>query len=320
MKERMDGRKATYMGAICYEFGKFFTVSECDGSQEAKEQLIRQGFFHYSDILEDIDRVIAASCEKTMSSRSLSPSDICSVVVASNAYSYYSLVEARIQSALHQLGFIHQPVIGVNYSLCANFSSALRVARMVLHEEQSGSVLVIVADVFPSSYNRVAPGNMHLMSDCVSSCIVSSSPDEYEILSIAQCGLYDHHATARSKAVVDPLGRIQKMAGALTRVKSNLLDRCGLDVASLETVIFENYNSSTTEFAAKVLGIERSKITFEGRREHGHAAASDVLVSLCLAAEAGKCGEGVPLALLSVSPTTAALVALEYLGIGGRHA
>lgn len=314
MNEMMTSKQLNnYFGSIAFELGELVSLQQYSASDEEKQTLITEGFANYSTISADIETHIESCCQKTLQSSGLSSADIDAVVVASNSYSYDRTMEGRVQLALDNLGFSNQPVIGINYSLCANFSSALRVADALVDGQRMNHVLVVVADVFPDDFNRIGPNTMHIVSDCVSSCLVSATQQEYEILSIAQSGLYDH-TVMRDAPPLPPLQKMQKLVAALTQLKNDTLKHSALETAKTRSMIVENHDSEIMLFVSKVFGLTKEKLQFFGKKDHGHAAASDVLASLALSRSTVDHPINEPLMLFTISPTTTALIAVNCVG------
>jgi 3-oxoacyl-[acyl-carrier-protein] synthase-3 len=220
-----------------------------------------------------------------------------SVVAADDQVSWDSMVDPLplfrfpgtcLQSAL---GLPNAAVIGVAQLACNTFQAALRLARaLLLAEPGLKDVLCVAADRFPSAARREIVYN--LMSDGACAAVVSRDATRNRILSCAQVtrGAYWDGTSSHDQLIAAyfPLAR---------QAIHEALDAAGLEVSDLDHLVPHNLNRKSWEILARIVGIPLEKIYTANIPRVGHVVASDNVINLLDACDAGRVKRGDKVAL-----------------------
>ena len=182
-------------------------------------------------------------------------------------------------------------VIGIAQLACNTFQAALRVARaLILAEPSVNNVLCVAADRFPAGARREIVYN--LMSDGACAAVVSRDSNSNRILATAQItrGAYWDGTVSHDQLIAAyfPLAR---------RVILEALEAAGLQVGELDHLIPHNLNHKSWEILAQIVGISLAKIYTANIPRIGHVVASDNVINLLDAVDAGHVKRGDKVAL-----------------------
>ena len=252
-----------FLGGITFCFGEKIHVNDIWLTDGNVEKLKKYGYSTYSKIDTDqLEKVIERVVNESLNKCSLLPSIIDLIIIASNSYSYDRTMEGRVQKSLSKAGFTTELVIGLNHSLCANFSSAICVADSMISSGNFSNILIATIDVFPDDFDRVGPGNLHIVSDCISSCIVSKSELEIEICNIYQAGLYNS-SIMLGEVNKTPSDTLKYLITSLNKIKEIVQKNMG----NVNHSILENHNEDYLKFIKSIFGIKEDSIFGGGEKE-----------------------------------------------------
>lgn len=189
------------------------------------------------------------------------------------------------------LGIPNAAVIGIAQLACNTFQAAIRVARaLILAEPSVNNVLCVAADRFPAGARREIVYN--LMSDGACAAVVSRGADTNRILATAQItrGAYWDGSVSHDQLIAAyfPLAR---------RVILEALEAAGLRLGELDHFIPHNLNLKSWEILARIVGIPLAKIYTANIARVGHVVASDNVINLLDASDAGRIKRGDKVAL-----------------------
>jgi 3-oxoacyl-[acyl-carrier-protein] synthase III len=302
-------KRDVYLGAIRYSFGELNDMRRLQLDATSEAQLRKRGFQFFSQISESFIDQAQECAFASLRDANLDADKIDMVLIASNAYNYWPNMEKNVQKIVCQLGLVGRPIIGINHTLCSNFLSALLIANQFVAYGAAQNILILVIDAFPPEVSRVGANYKYLMSDCISSCCVSSAPLSYRVAGAVQAGT----AESDVNSATDPAKRLQNLFTSLTHVRREIAAKFDIDTATATSLVVENFTDDLIALLSKLLGVETDRTFFHGRLEHGHAAASDILVNLANCTEkksSSGAAEDQLIVLVTSSSMATALVAL----------
>lgn len=190
---------------------------------------------------------------------------------------------AQLQS---ELDLPNASVIGINQLGCASIFAALRIARaMILAEDNLKSVLCVSADKFPANHPRDLIYNV--VSDGACAALVRRGADRNRIL---EC-------THVTKGALWDSGSLENeiLAAYFPTAKSVIektLEKAGLTIDDIALVIPHNVSVRSWEILGRLIGCPPERVYTENISRVGHTVASDTLLNLRLAEEAGRIRRG----------------------------
>jgi 3-oxoacyl-[acyl-carrier-protein] synthase III len=269
-------KRDVYLGAIRYSFGQLNDMSALQLDATSEAQLRKRGFQFFSQIGGSFVDQVQECAFASLRDANLDADKIDMVLIASNAYNYWPNMEKNIQKIVCQLGLVNLPILGINHTLCSNFSSALLIANQFVAYGAVQNILILVIDTFPPEVNRVGANYKYLMSDCISTCCVSSRPQSYRVAGVVQAGT----AVSDVNIAMESAKRLQNLFGSITHVRREMATQYDIDTSAATSLVVENFTDDLIAILSKLLGVQMDRTFFHGRLEHGHAAASDILVNL----------------------------------------
>lgn len=170
-------------------------------------------------------------------------------------------------------------VLGVNQQACTGMLGALRLARMLLAEDESiPSVLCITADRFPNGAKYEQAYN--LISDGAAATVVSREKGRYRI--VACHGITNGGLSQASD---------EEAAGTYfvycNRVISETLKKAKLELSDISWIVPQNMNSKAWQILARLLKFDEGKAYAASRAEFGHVISADNMINLSLLTESG---------------------------------
>lgn len=189
---------------------------------------------------------------------------------------------SRIQA---DFGLDSAAVFGLGQQGCTGMLGSLRLAGALLaYEPQWFNVLCVTADRFPA--DALYEQSYNVMSDGAAACVVRAKeaeavqPGELRLLASHQITNGGLHAASDDETV-------GVFFSYVPRLVRQTLERAGLTVADIDWVIPQNTNRSAWEVAARLLGIDYSRVWQSTLAEVGHVTSADNLINLAALLDAG---------------------------------
>ena len=185
-----------------------------------------------------------------------------------------------------ELDLPNASVIGINQLGCASIFAALRIARaMILAEDDLQAVLCVSADKFPPTRQRDLIYNV--VSDGACAALVRRGAERNRIV---EC-------THVTKGALWDSGSLENeiLAAYFPTAKSLIertLEKAGVTMDDIALVIPHNVSVRSWEILGRLIGCPPERVYTENISRVGHTVASDTLLNLRLAEEAGRIRRG----------------------------
>ena len=226
-----------------------------------------------------------ASAKKTLAATNVAAKDIDAIVIGtSEIREPKRYPEMLANDVLTALEMTNVPVIGVTLAGCANYSSALRVARNYVVGEGLKNVLVIETDQVRGTMQRQVFDNdtaCAIFGDGAASVIVSpengpstSTALEFELVAISQTirPLDWANADVNTIAANNLLGFVH--------VLEDVLARADVEQEELSMAFLSNISIRIVTELASVLDLEMEKVHTANCSRTAHVWSCDNLINL----------------------------------------
>jgi 3-oxoacyl-[acyl-carrier-protein] synthase-3 len=185
-----------------------------------------------------------------------------------------------------ELDLPHASVIGINQLGCASIFAALRMARaLIVTEDDLKAVLCVSADKFPAGRQRDLAYN--LVSDGACAAIVRRGAARNRIV---ECTQVTKGALWDSEEIENEI--IAAYFPTATALIERTLAKAGLRMDDIALVIPHNVSLRSWEILGRLIGCPAERIYTDNIARVGHTIASDNLLNLRRATEAGRVQKG----------------------------
>ena len=177
-------------------------------------------------------------------------------------------------------------VVGINQVGCASIFAALRIARaLVMTEDNLKTVLCVSADKFPSGQHRDLAYN--LVSDGACAALVRRDAQRNRII---ECAQVTKGALWESDEIENEI--IAAYFPTAAALIERTLDKAGLKMDDIALVIPHNVSLRSWEILGRLIKCPPDRIYTNNICKVGHTIASDNLLNLKHATEAGLIEKG----------------------------
>jgi 3-oxoacyl-[acyl-carrier-protein] synthase III len=227
-----------------------------------------------------------ASAKKTLAAASLVAADINAVVIGTSEIRepkrYPEMLSTEVLAAL---GLSDVPLVGVTLAGCANYSSALRVARNLLVAEGMKHVLVIETDQVRGSMQRQVFDNgaaCAIFGDGAASLVVSSdtpslqgsTTSDFELVALAQTIRPLDWSTADVNAIA-----ANNYFGFL-HVVNQAMAHAGATRSDVAKAFFSNISVAIVGEFAALLELDMKRVHTANCSRTAHVWSCDNLINL----------------------------------------
>lgn len=308
------------MSGLAYELGELEDIgalSELVGKPEVLENLRALGLVQYARSRRPTAELARAAIERTLAEAQLQAREVDAVVYATNHFHDRDVDKDPIKRALHELGLRHAYPIGISFSACGNFHTALRVGAGLIAAGGCNTVLVVTADC-NAEYepeSRLYSTNVSVLSDAAASCVLRIEAEpQFRWRGTAQFTDSQMVELSDPKRIVDYLACL---GNGLERVTCDGLALAQVDRSQLRWLITNNYNTSVTRLFSIKTGFPMASIFQANLARFAHAYAADNLINLRDLLAAGGLDVGESVMLLGSGPNTWSATVLELSAVRG---
>lgn len=201
------------------------------------------------------------------------------VIIATNSFHDPALTaQDGASRMLVELGLPDVTPVGVFLSFCANFHSAIEIARALVALDGEGSVLIICSDVLAADESRLVPPNISVFSDAAVSFVVSSTDGPYAILGTrlrvdSTLGLLD-----RTNQFVEYMDGVSH---GVRGIVDDILVTVGRNASEVSHVLPNNYSRWVCRSMAELVGFSEDRLYLDNVARFAHAFAADNAINLC---------------------------------------
>jgi 3-oxoacyl-[acyl-carrier-protein] synthase III len=221
----------------------------------------------------------ARSAYKSLQESGLSANDIDAVVIGtSELRGWTRWPEYFANDVLLALGIQDALVVGVTLAGCANYGSALRMARNLIVAEGRRNVLVIESNQTRGGLERVrAPGGTRaslVFGDAAVSCIVTPEGGDFRVLGMEQI------FKPLNMSGTDRTVFVANNVGGFRHVVDRALAQAGVAREKLAQVFIHNMNKRLLYTLLDAVDIPRELMYLDNIRRTGHLWSADNLIGL----------------------------------------
>jgi len=275
----------------------------------AEKALAANGLIYFRESHCDSRELYISSVEQTLNEAGLGISDICGVVFAQPSVDWDLESETDLLHALGRVGFESGPVVGVALQGCSALAAVLSNA-MQLVVTYSRPVLVIMSGLCCRGSGRYKPHLGTILSDGVSSAIVSSEKQQFSILS------FRTHTNIRLSTAPkssDTSRYLNQSYKTISSVVTETLASADVLLDDVKLFCGTNTNVCSLEFLSVSLGVKSDRMWSEDLREMGHLYSCDNLIALKNAPSSGRIRTGDIVLLVGWSPYTVGAVVVKLV-------
>ncbi|WP_197521723.1 hypothetical protein, partial [Nocardia sp. 852002-20019_SCH5090214] len=129
---------------------------------------------------------MAAMCiAETLDQSPIPASRIDILMLASSTIGFGQIENTELLHLSERFGLTHATPIGVSAAECANFGTALHLARTLVASGEARTVLLVTTDACTTPEQRLLRQVNSVVSDGAASCLVTTEPARIEILATA---------------------------------------------------------------------------------------------------------------------------------------
>ncbi len=171
-----------------------------------------------------------------------------------------------------EFGMQNAFVIGLNQQACTGMLGALRLARNMLHGEESlERILCITAERFPQ--NAKYEQSYNLISDGAAVCLLSREPQGFRLVDV-------HHITNGAMVNATDDETVGSYFNYTCRLIEEALERAGTVLSEIHWVVPQNTNRKAWQILSRLLGLEPSQAYFPSMATTGHVISADNIINL----------------------------------------
>jgi 3-oxoacyl-[acyl-carrier-protein] synthase-3 len=292
-------RRPTFIGALAYELGEeTHDLDDLPSLLDGTKNRLREGGLESYRVSALSPVELARSpIEQTLAGLDDSEREsIRRVIFATN--SFESIDTARpggISQLLVEQGLPTAFPIGVFLSFCANFQSALEVARSLIESDHEDTVLVVCSDVLDKNHDRIVAPKISVHSDAAVSFVVSGRDGPYRLVETRLRGDSKLGALNRETQFIQYMDGVSR---AVVGLVEDLLATVDLASEDVTQVLPNNYNRWVCRSMAELVGFPQERLYLDNIPRFAHALAADNPINLVDIERAGLLSSGDILALL----------------------
>lgn len=229
--------------------------------------------FGYSD--RSLSELAVSSARQSLRAADLAASSLDAIVIGCASIRFWpKYAELLSTEIMNGLGLQNVPSFGVTMGGCANYASALRIAKSLIAENGWRNVLIVETNKMPSDDMRPYMPYVSIFGDASVSTIVSTEKSDFSIAGMAQIAKPFENAT-----LGDPRFLTNNIAG-YRHVIGAALDAARCTRADIDAVIPNNKNVAELAQLADFWGVPFSKVFTDNIGRIGHLWSADNLINL----------------------------------------
>jgi 3-oxoacyl-[acyl-carrier-protein] synthase-3 len=290
-----------FLSAPCYRTGDPLPLEACAevaADEDVHEFLRTLGLRTFCASRHAPPELAILAAGETLGAAGVPPADIDAFVYASSSFwnpEFHRRHE--VSRMLDTLGLTRAYPVGVTLSECANFPSALRVARALL-ADGCRHVLLATVDCIAQHDSRIVPPQLSVKSDAAASCLLSAAQGEFHVDALAQVARADLWSLAIDRELERYM--VETNASLLACVEQ-VLSAGHLGTHDLDLVLTNNYNTSVARGYAALLGVPQAKLYTANIARIAHAVAADNLINLRDALDDGRVRSGARVLMIAAA-------------------
>jgi 3-oxoacyl-[acyl-carrier-protein] synthase-3 len=268
-----------YLDAIAYSVGAAEAISTLEPMRTDAallELLYANGLRDYRRAAADPPALAAAALAGTLRRSGLHPRQIDAVVWSSTSFQERPWYTTDVSATLGELGLATATPYGVTLSECGNLAAGLRIAAGLI-ATGCRHVLFTTADCCPSPHQRLVQPSVAVLSDGAASCLLTTEPRGFELMSLTQC---TNHRARPAPGSVDAVRLMRHNAEGVRRASRGALESAGMTSDAVAQMIPNNLSRTVLELFAAQAGIPLERVFTGNVLGNSHVFAADGLINL----------------------------------------
>lgn len=310
---------STFISGVSFRVGPSAPIEKLFADLQSSpgiEFFRARGLKHYCAQVESTAVMCAEVVRDTLRTSGVAPREVGTVVI--DADQWHCTAEDRIQmlESLCECGITRVPVIGVGLQTCSGCMTAIDVAdRLLRTGRDQKPVLVLMCGRAAPGTSRIDLRRATILSDGVSSCIVSNRPGPFALLaSTTHTNLERVRAGVAGEQAAMSLVRSYRDIAA---VANDLYSAASAAPAQIEALFCTNGNLMYSTFAARAVGISGSRAYTDNVAAYGHVFSCDHMIDLVTCASAKTFQYGHKYMLIAWSPYVFSGAIISYVDTPG---
>ena len=218
---------------------------------------------------------MAAACiAETLDHSRIPASGIDILMLASSTVGFGKIENAELLQLSECFGLTHATPIGVSAAECANFGTALHLARTLVTTGEAHTVLLVTTDACTTPDQRLLRQVNSVVSDGAASCLVTTEPARIEILTTATAT----NQLIRAATNPDTIAALTRRT--LIGLVDDVLSRATINRDQIRQVITNNINTEALRFMTLSAGLDHNLCYIDNVADFAHVHSGDNLINL----------------------------------------
>jgi 3-oxoacyl-[acyl-carrier-protein] synthase III len=291
--------RPTFIRALAYELGEeVHNLDELTRVSDGTRRQLREGGLRTYRVSQRSPVELArVPIEHTLAGVDREECEsIRRVIFATNSFDDGDTARpGEISGLLIEQGLSAAFPIGVFLSFCANFHSALELARALIESGREDTVLVVCSDVLDKNHDRIVSPKISVHSDAAVSFVMSACGGPYRVLETRLRGDAQLAALNRETQFLQYMDGVSR---AVVGLVEDMLAAVELTSEDITRVLPNNYNRWVCRSMAELVGFSEERLFLDNIPRFAHALAADNPINLLDVERAGLASAGDVIALL----------------------
>lgn len=280
--------------------------------EKAVRSLAADGFSSFVVSADRTAQLARAAISATLQTSGAGPGELDAVMISTESFweedetpsmehvQWYLRQRHSLLRVMADLGLSRAVPYGNWMAGCANFGTALGLARALVTGRQHRQMLLAFVDKLPPWEPRLMESGAAVVSDLATSCILGRERRGFElkaVVSVAAPAVASFNWTVNSpKEIVSVMLDTRR---ALLRLRQDFADVTGRSLSSFDTIAAGHFHPYTLKVICDALKLSAESLFRDGRARFGHAFASDSLLTLSALEAGGTLEDGQDVVLLN---------------------
>ncbi|MGA4790806.1 hypothetical protein [Nocardia sp. AB354] len=218
---------------------------------------------------------MAAVCiAETLDQARMPASGIDILMLASSTIGFGHIENTELLQLSERFGLTHSTPIGVSAAECANFGTALHLARTLVASGNARTILLVTTDACTAPEQRLLRQVNSVVSDGAASCLLTNEPARIEILATATA------TNQLIRAATNPDAIAVLTRRTLVGLVDEVLSRANIDRDQIRQVITNNINTEAPRFMTLSAGLDHNLSYVDNIADFAHVHSADNLINL----------------------------------------
>ncbi|WP_084507189.1 hypothetical protein [Nocardia violaceofusca] len=232
------------------------------------------GLSYYRHARDSPIEMAAVCIAKTLNQARMPASGIDILMLASSTIGFGQIENTELLQLSERFGLTHATPIGVSAAECANFGTALHLARTLVASGEARTVLLVTTDACTAPEQRLLRQVNSVVSDGAASCLVTNEPARIEILATATA------TNQLIRAATNPDAIAALTRRTLIGLVDEVLLRAKTDRDQIRQVITNNINTEALRFMTLSAGLDHNLSYADNVADFAHVHSADNLLNL----------------------------------------